>query len=129
MYWVDRYLPDQFDRLMDFLGAVAQRVRRLELRLLSGKELSQAQIATLRQRGQQWTASGFRVKWRRMERRDIGPLHRRQLVGPHHADGFTLPPVDRVLCLEDAGNEADSYSPCVQCQVIEDAWDRAHAWV
>src|SRR5690606_20701963 len=106
-----------------------QRVRRLELRLLSGKELSQAQIATLRQRGQQWTASGFRVKWRRMERRDIGPLHRRQLVGPHHADGFTLPPVDRVLCLEDAGNEADSYSPCVQCQVIEDAWDRAHAWV
>jgi hypothetical protein len=128
-YWVDRYLPDEFDRLVDFLGAVAPRLPPTELRLLSGKNLNDTQLAILRQRAVQWSAHGLSVRWRRMAAADIQAIHRRQLFGKNHIDGFTLPPIDRVLCITGAGNEADSYSPAVQRQVVEDAWDQASVWI
>ncbi|MEW2490729.1 hypothetical protein [Streptomyces sp. NPDC048411] len=130
VFWYDRYLSTGLPDLTDFLdelSTVAEGKNRT-LRLLSGRPLKQigpAAQARFVSAATTWAARGLHVYWHAVQRKDIGPLHDRQLVSRSRLEGHHLPPADRLVGKVPAGNENDALLPHAPIASIEAAWLRS----
>ncbi|WP_405659412.1 hypothetical protein [Streptomyces sp. NBC_00079] len=129
-FWYDRYLSTGLPDLTDFLDelSIMAEGRNRTLRLLSGSPLNpiepvvQARFVAA---ATTWAARGLHVYWHAVQRRDIGPLHDRQLVSRSRLEGHHLPPADRLVGKVPAGNENDALLPHGPIAFIEAAWLRS----
>ncbi|WP_326773017.1 hypothetical protein [Streptomyces sp. NBC_01445] len=127
VFWYDRYMSTGLPDLTDFLGELSTVAegRNRTLRLLSGspfKQIEPAVQARFVSAATTWAARGLHVYWHTVQKRDIGPLHDRQLVSRSRLEGHHLPPADRMVGKVPAGNENDALLPHAPIASIEAAW-------